>query len=93
MQFHAAELCLAVSKEVGMTLSNFKRSLAAVIVGNLIYFAVMPILPPALRHGVAHPLPPVDLGLLIDFLICSALYILFGRWLSEKKRARHNSHP
>jgi Kef-type K+ transport system membrane component KefB len=93
MQFHAADWLVAVSKELGMTLSNFQRSLAAVLVGNLIYFAIMPILPPALRHGVAHPLPPIDLGLLIDFLICTALFVLFGRWLPDKKGARTNPHP
>jgi Kef-type K+ transport system membrane component KefB len=92
--FHAADFVSPVSKEVGMTLSNFQRSLAAVLLGNLIYFAIlMPILPPIARHGISHGMPQIDLGLVIDFVICAALYILFGRWLPEKKRARQNPHP
>jgi hypothetical protein len=71
-----------------MTFYNFQRSLAAILLGNLIYFALlMPILPPVARHGRM-----IDLGLFIDFAICAALYILFGRLLPEKKRARENPH-
>jgi hypothetical protein len=72
-----------------MSLSNFQRSLAAVLLGNLIYFALlMPILPPVARHGISLSVPRIDLGLVIDFLICAALYVLFGRLMPEKKRAR-----
>ncbi len=85
----AADSGWAVSKEVGMSLSNFQRSLAAVLVGNLIYFALlMPILPPVARHGISLRTPRIDLGLVIDFVICAALYVLFGRLMPEKKRAR-----
>lgn len=46
---------------------NLLHSLAAVLVGNLLYFfVVMPHVPPAGRH-VAFRL---DLGLLLDFWIC-----------------------
>jgi hypothetical protein len=72
-----------------MTLSNFQRSLAAVVLGNLIYFAVlMPILPPVARHGISLSRPHIDLGLVIDFVICAGLYVLLGRLMPEKKRAR-----
>jgi hypothetical protein len=72
-----------------MTLSNFQRSLAAVLLGNLIYFAVlMPILPAFARHGISLRRPQIDLGLIIDFAICSVIYVLLGRFMPEKKRAR-----
>jgi uncharacterized membrane protein YedE/YeeE len=72
-----------------MSLSNFQRSLAAVLLGNLIYFALlMPILPAFARHSVSLRTPRIDLGLVIDFVICAALYVLLGRFMPEKKRAR-----
>ena len=70
-----------------MTFYNFQRSLAAVLLGNLIYFLIMPGLPVAARHNHQW-----DLGLLIDFAICSLLYVLFGKLLPEKKRTSQNSH-
>ncbi|HWR16124.1 MAG TPA: hypothetical protein VN577_14955 [Terriglobales bacterium] len=71
-----------------MNLYTFQRSLAAVLLGNLIYFALlMPILPPVARHGIYR----IDLGLLIDFAICAALYILFGRLWPEKKRTQRRT--
>jgi hypothetical protein len=74
-----------------MSLSNFQRSLAAVLVGNLIYFLLMPVLPPIARLGLWTNGPRIDLGLVIDFVICSVLYVLIGRIWPEKKRARTNS--
>lgn len=77
-----------------MTLSNFQRSLAAVLLGNLIYFALlMPILPPIARHGISLQTPRIDLGLIIDFAICAGLYVLLGRFMPEKKHTRQNLHP
>jgi hypothetical protein len=77
-----------------MTLSNFQRSLAAVMLGNVIYFVLlMPILPPVARHGISFNAPKLDLGLLIDFVVCAVLYILLGRFVPEKKSAGHNPHP
>ncbi len=72
-----------------MSLSNFQRSLAAVLLGNLIYFALlMPILPAVARHGISLQTPRIDLGLVIDFVICAILYVVLGRLMPEKKRAR-----
>jgi hypothetical protein len=52
------------------------RALIAVVVGNLLWFLVLqPQFPPALRH---RPFA-YDLGLLLDFLLCLALYVLLGR--------------
>jgi ABC-type uncharacterized transport system permease subunit len=64
--------------------SNFLKSLVAVVVGNALYFLViMPLLPPAGRHGIAR----LDLGLLIDFWVC---VVVFGaiEWLLRSRRAR-----
>ena len=47
------------------------KILAAVLGGNLLYFGVLyPYLPPAARHRPSE----LDLGLLVDFWICLALY-------------------
>jgi len=72
-----------------MSLSNFQRSLAAVLLGNLIYFALlMPILPAFARHGISLRTPRIDLGLVIDFVVCVVLYVVLGRLMPENKRAR-----
>lgn len=56
-----------------MSLSrNFLISLAAVVLGNIIYFLLMPHLPPAAQHRSTRVLP--DLGLVIDFWICLVIY-------------------
>ena len=47
-------------------MKNFAHSLAAVIVGNLIYFFVMPDLPVAARHISRN----FDLGMAVDFGFC-----------------------
>lgn len=60
---------------------NFLIALAAVLLGNAIYFAAMPYLPPAARHGEAATL---DLGLLIDFGICLVLFGVFHRFARRR---------
>jgi len=45
---------------------NFVQSLIAVLAGNLVYFLVMPHLPPAARHTLGK----MDLGVLVDFWFC-----------------------
>ncbi len=70
-----------------MTFYNFQRSLAAVLVGNLVYFLLMPTLPVVARHNRQW-----DLGLLLDFVICSVIYVTFGKLFPEKKRTSQNSH-
>jgi hypothetical protein len=61
-------------------------SLAAVLLGNAIYFGIMRYLPPAAQHRTLI-LP--DLGLLVDFWICLVLYGLF----SYLFRPHHQEHP
>ena len=56
---------------------NFYKSLAAVLVGNAIYFLLlMPILPPIARHAglSSHGMPHFDVGLVIDFWVCVVAY-------------------
>src|SRR3954470_17523559 len=45
---------------------NFVQSLIAVVAGNLLYFFLMPHLPPPARHTLGK----MDLGVLVDFWFC-----------------------
>ena len=67
-----------------MRIPNFRRALLAVVLGNLIYALVMPQLPIELQHRGTS----LDVGLGIDFLICSALYITFGVILRHQQQTR-----
>ena len=70
-----------------MSLSrNFFISLAAVVLGNAIYFLIMPHLPPAAQHRSLRILP--DLGLVVDFWICLVLYGLLSLLFRP-----HQQHP
>ena len=51
-------------------LINFLQALLAIILGNLVYFALVPSLPPVARH---HPLH-FDLGIILDFWFCLVAY-------------------
>jgi hypothetical protein len=57
-----------VSKQ--LVLLNFIQALCAIILGNIVYFLLLPSLPSAAHH---HPLKP-DLGLFIDFWFCLVAY-------------------
>jgi hypothetical protein len=46
--------------------TNFIHALAAVLAGNAVYFLVMRFLPLEARHEGSR----IDLGMVIDFLIC-----------------------
>jgi len=49
---------------------NFLQALAAILLGNLAYFALMPSLPPAARHHRFQ----FDWGTVIDFWFCLVAY-------------------
>jgi hypothetical protein len=49
--------------------------LLAILLGNLIYFAIEPSLPEPLVHS----LYKVDSGIVADFAICAAIYLLIRR--------------
>jgi hypothetical protein len=64
------------------------QALVAVLAGNALYFLVLaPRLPAAWRH---QPFA-LDLGLLLDFLLCALLYALLhcGRRWFDSRRRRH----
>ncbi len=50
--------------------SGLGETFLAVVLGNIIYFAAAPYLPPALQHQLFRP----DLGLLLDFLVCAGVF-------------------
>ena len=48
--------------------TNFIHALAAVVAGNAVYFLLMRYLPLGARHERSR----IDLGMVVDFLICLA---------------------
>jgi len=78
----AAGLCgrpgrLAVSKTPVAV--NFIEALLAIVLGNVVYFLLMPSLPLVARHHRFQ----VDLGTLVDFWLCLVAYGLIRtarRW-------------
>jgi hypothetical protein len=50
--------------------SGLGESFLAVLLGNIIYFAAAPYLPPSLQHELFR----LDLGLLLDFLVCAGVF-------------------
>jgi hypothetical protein len=63
---------------------NFWKSLAAVLIGNALYFACSGFLPPAARHNTAG----FDLGLVVDFWFCLVVLGVLELLLRHKKTAR-----
>jgi len=63
------------------------KSLAAVLLGNALYFYLLPSLPPPARHKPMH----LDLGVVVDFWICLCMYGLIeggmqlSRWWRNRK--------
>ena len=58
---------------------NFVESLLAIILGNVVYFLLMPSLPPIARHHRFQ----IDLGMVVDFWFCLVAYGLIRtarRW-------------
>jgi hypothetical protein len=58
---------------------NLLQALLAIVLGNVLYFVLLPSLPPAARHHPFH----VDLGSLVDFWFCLVVYGLIRtarRW-------------
>jgi len=49
---------------------NLLQAFLAVVLGNVVYFAIAPSLPPVARH---HPFR-IDLGMLVDFWFCLVAY-------------------
>jgi hypothetical protein len=49
---------------------NFLQTLLSIILGNLVYFLLMPSLPLAARHRPFR----MDLGMILDFWFCLVAY-------------------
>jgi len=62
---------------------NFLQSLAAVVAGNVVYFLVMPYLPPAAHHNPAK----LDLGVIIDFWFCLVFLGIIKTFWKPGKRS------
>jgi hypothetical protein len=60
--------------------------LIAVVVGNAIYFLLMPRMPRLARHTTFK----FDLGLVVDFWICLVIYGLLELF-KRLRRPRHNA--
>jgi hypothetical protein len=65
---------------------NFAHSLIAVLAGNIVYFLLMPHLPVAARH-----LHKYDFGVLVDFVICLAIFLVI-RTISQRKDDSRQPH-
>jgi len=55
-----------------MIIRNWMKMLLAILLGNLIYFAILSRLPESMHHD----LYKIDAGLLLDFAICVGIYLL-----------------
>jgi hypothetical protein len=49
---------------------NLLQAFVAIVLGNVVYFVLVPSLPPVARH---HPFQ-LDLGMIIDFWFCVVAY-------------------
>jgi hypothetical protein len=66
----------SISKGVAAKIGD---ALIAVLLGNAIYFLLMPHLPQAMRHSLFRE----DWGLLIDFCICAGIFG-FVQWMHSR---------
>jgi hypothetical protein len=51
-------------------IANLTQALAATVLGNVVYFALEPSLPPLARHQPLH----LDVGMAVDFWFCLVVY-------------------
>ena len=49
---------------------NLLQAFVAIVLGNIVYFVLVPSLPPAARHRPFR----LDLGMIIDFWFCVVAY-------------------
>jgi len=57
------------------TVRDWMKMLLAILLGNVIYLLIAPLLPNALAHNIFQ----LDAGLLFDFGICAGLYLLIRK--------------
>jgi len=59
---------------------NFLHSLAAVLVGNAVYFLLAPHFPRSIQHAWAR----IDVGLLVDFAFCVVALLVIKKTMGPK---------
>ena len=69
-------------------MKNFLDALLAVLAGNAAYFLLMPHLPMAARHRLFRE----DWGLLLDFSICTAIFVSVKIMRAHEKGERRPRH-
>jgi len=77
--YRFAETTRRVGVSKSFVLVNFLQALVAIVLGNVVYFVLLPSLPAAARHHPFH----MDLGIIIDFWFCLVAYGLIRtvrRW-------------
>ena len=62
-------------------MKNFLDALLAVLAGNAIYFLLMPHLPASIHHGLFKE----DWGLLVDFAICTVIFVVVKSLRRERE--------
>jgi hypothetical protein len=73
MALSKADKMAAARQFLGATPRRWLEYLAAILLGNAIYFfSLMPHLPASMRHTT----PKTDWGTFVDFLVCVAVYAL-----------------
>jgi hypothetical protein len=65
------EVRMAMAIAKNPTVRNFLDALVAVLAGNAIYFLLMPHLPRGMRHSLFKE----DWGLVVDFAICTIIFV------------------
>ena len=67
------------------------RYLVIILVGNALYFAALPYLPPAARHHRFR----LDLGTVVDFWFCLAVWGIFELilFLRTRRKKRNDESP
>ena len=66
-----------------LPIRKWLRYLVAIILGNALYFSLVPYLPPAARHKPFR----FDLGTIVDFWFCLVVYGLMelGAFLNKRR--------
>lgn len=67
-------------------MKNFLDALVAVLAGNAIYYLLMPHLPTVARHGLFKE----DWGLLLDFAICTMIFVVVKYLRRNEKNERED---
>ena len=70
INFRSVETLARIWVSKPMVVLNLLQSLLAILLGNVVYFLLLPQLPLAARHRPHH----IDLGMVLDFWICLVIY-------------------